>query len=70
MSTSQTEDRRQRWQPPSRPEWVQRINDEGRCMDISGVVPLDKKSLLDAAMRATGLSDFGSNDLALNSSTR
>ena len=51
-----------KWQPPPRPDWVQRVNEEGDCMDISGVVPLDEQSLLDAAMRATGLSDFGADD--------
>ena len=50
------------WLPPRRPEWVQRVNEEGYCMDISGVVPLDEKSLLDSAMRTTGLSDFGSEE--------
>ena len=47
------------WQPPSRPEWVSRINAEGDCMDIRSVVPLDAASLIDAAMRHTRLSDFG-----------
>jgi Sulfotransferase family len=55
-------DHRQQWQPPPRPEWVQRINEEGYCMNISGVVPLDEKSLLESAMRSTGLSDFGADD--------
>ncbi len=50
------------WQPPPRPEWVRRINEEGHCMNISGVVPLDEDSLLESAMRATGLSDFGADD--------
>ena len=50
------------WQPPLRPEWVQRINEEGYCMNISGVVPLDEKSLIESAMRATGLSDFGTDE--------
>ena len=53
---------RQQWQPPPRPEWVRQVNEEGRCMDISGVVPLDERSLLDTAMRNTGLSDFGADD--------
>jgi Sulfotransferase family len=52
-------DRKAVWQPPSRPDWVARINEEGACMDIRGVVPLDEQSLLDTAMRNTGLSDFG-----------
>ena len=50
------------WQPPPRPEWVQRLNEEGYCMNISGVVPLDENSLLESAMRATELSDFGADD--------
>lgn len=57
-----TSQRRKNWRPQERPEWVQRINDEGRWMDISGVVPLDEASLLSAAMRSTGLSDFGPDD--------
>jgi Sulfotransferase family len=52
-------DRKAIWQPPPRPEWVRKINEEGDCMDIKGVVPLDENSLLDTAMRNTGLSDFG-----------
>jgi hypothetical protein len=56
------EDQRTKWQPPPRPEWVQRVNEEGYCMNISGVVPLDSKSLMESAMRTTGLSDFGADD--------
>jgi len=55
-------DHKQQWQPPPRLDWVQKVNEEGYCMDIRGVVPLDEKSLLDSAMRATGLSDFGADD--------
>jgi hypothetical protein len=64
MSNNQGSDTSYRiqWQPPPRPEWVQRINEEGETMNLSGVVPLDERSLLDAAMRATGLSDFGSDE--------
>lgn len=47
------------WEPPPRPEWVQRINEEGAHMNISAVVPLDAESLISAAQRSTGLSDFG-----------
>ena len=50
------------WTPPERPDWVRRINEEGACMDIRGVVPLDEASLLDAACRSTGLSDYGDLD--------
>lgn len=57
--TQSTADHRTQWAPPPRPEWVQRINEEGACMDIQGVVPLDEASLLASAMQATGLSDFG-----------
>ena len=55
-------DQRLQWKPPPRPDWVQRINEEGTCMNVSGVVPLDEESLLNLAMRATGLSDFGADD--------
>ena len=47
------------WAPPERPEWVARILEEGDCMDIAEVVPLDERSLLASATEATGLSDFG-----------
>jgi hypothetical protein len=50
------------WTPPPRPDWVQKINDEGACMNIRGVVPLDAASLLHSAMAATGQSDFGADD--------
>lgn len=52
----------QAWTPPLRPEWVKRINEEGDCMDIAGIVPLDENSLLETAMRNTGLSDFGEDN--------
>jgi hypothetical protein len=53
---------RSAWTPPPRPDWVQRINDEGACMDISGTVPLDPESLIASAIRSTGLSDFGAGE--------
>jgi len=59
---NENEDQRVIWDPPARPRWVQRINEEGECMNIRGVVPLDEDSLLESAMRATGLSDFGEDD--------
>jgi hypothetical protein len=55
-------DPRKVWVPPPRPEWMKRINEEGDCMDIRGVVPLDSKSMIDAAIRSTGFSDFGVDD--------
>jgi hypothetical protein len=55
-------ERTARWEPPPRPEWVQRIIDEGDCMDIEAVVPLDEASLLASATRSTGLSDFGTDE--------
>jgi len=49
-----------------RPEWVRRLNDEGRMWQRIGVlrqmVPLDSDSLLDAARASTGLEDFGDDD--------
>jgi Sulfotransferase family len=66
MTTEQTvrveADHRAEWVPPPRPDWVQRINEEGYCMNIRGVVPLDEESLLRSAIQSTGLSDFGSDD--------
>ncbi len=47
-------DVRLEWQPPERPEWVQRINEEGDCMEIEQIVPLDEQSLLNSAMESTG----------------
>jgi hypothetical protein len=52
-------DRRARWQPRPRPDWVRRVNEEGRVLDARGIVPLDEESLLAQARRNTGLDDFG-----------
>jgi hypothetical protein len=63
MSMSEEKNFRvEQWQPPVRPEWVQRINDEGRFLDIRGVVPLDEDSLIARARANTGLADFGGED--------
>ena len=52
--------------PLPRPEWVRRINDEGRMWQALGLlhqmVPLDRDSLIDAARSSTGLDDFGDDD--------
>jgi hypothetical protein len=50
------------WTAPPRPEWVKRLNQEGNSLDLSGVVPLDERSLIDRAIANTGLSDFGKDD--------
>jgi hypothetical protein len=50
------------WKPPPRPDWVRRINEEGACLDLRSVVPLDEDSLIGHARKNTGLSDFGSDD--------
>jgi hypothetical protein len=60
--TTQEADHRREWRPGARPEWVRRLNDEGSCMDIEQVVPLDEASLLASARAATGLDDFGADD--------
>jgi len=54
--------RRDEWMPPARPDWVARLNDEGRHLDIAGIVPLDPESLIRTATANTGLSDFGADD--------
>lgn len=61
MSSKQN-DRTKTWLPPGRPEWVKRINEEGRYLDAKSVVPLDEGSLIKAAEANTGLSDFGEDD--------
>jgi hypothetical protein len=55
-------DPRQAWSPQPRPDWLQRFNDEGRCMNTRGIVPLEPQELIETAMRDTGLSDFGDDD--------
>ena len=62
MTPPESSDRRQRWTPRLRPAWVSRINEEGRVFDSRSVVPLDEASLLDHAVRNTGLEDFGEDD--------
>ena len=51
-------DRRSRWVPRERPEWVTTLNTELGHLDMVGVVPLDEASLLNSATARTGLSDF------------
>lgn len=57
--TENSTDRRSAWTPRPRPEWVRRINEEGRALDAHGIVPLDEESLLRTAMENTQLDDFG-----------
>ena len=47
------------WTAPARPAWVAAINAEGRSLDLRQVIPLDTRSLLDAAESHTGLSHYG-----------
>ena len=54
--------RAKNWNPPPRPEWVKRINEEGSYLDIKSVIPLEENSLLKAAKENTGHSDFGVED--------
>ena len=35
------------WTPPERPEWVTRVIDEGRHMDIRSLVPLRADELME-----------------------
>lgn len=58
----QQDSRVSQWTPPARPDWVARVNDEGKHLDIAGIVPLDPDSLIATAIRNSGLSDFGSED--------
>ncbi len=54
--------RRTAWSPPPRPDWVARLNQEGTCLDIKGIIPLDPTSLIKTATENTGLTNFGSDD--------
>ncbi len=54
--------RKEKWHPAPRPEWVDRLNAEGRTMDLERVVPLDEESLVRAASAKTGLRDFGPSE--------
>jgi hypothetical protein len=55
-------DRRSGWTPRPRPDWVSRVNEEGRILGARGLVPLDEASLLAQAVADTGLEDFGEDD--------
>ena len=57
--SNETFDRRDRWQPAPRPEWVAKLNEEGELLKIKSIVPLDENSLLAEARSNTGLDDFG-----------
>jgi hypothetical protein len=52
--------------PLGRPEWVEKLNAEGRMWAeasmLGQVVPLDEASLLESARQLTGLDDFGEED--------
>lgn len=52
--------------PLERPEWVQRMNEEGRLWRdggmLSEMVLMDEASLLASARNMTGLDDFGADD--------
>lgn len=54
--------RRARWTPPERPEWLKAVNTEAEHFDLPSVVPLDARSLIEAATARTGLDDFGDDD--------
>jgi hypothetical protein len=51
--------RKEKWVPTPRPEWVKTMNEMVANVDITSVVPLDHQSLIDQAIRNTGLTDFG-----------
>jgi hypothetical protein len=56
------QDRRYTFTPPPRPDWVAKVNEEGRHLDIKSIVPLDADSLIKTAVANTGLTNFGSDD--------
>lgn len=62
IGAEQSTDRRQKWTPEPRPEWLATFNALGSKLDIDGIVPLDEQSLIEAATRSTGLHDFDDQD--------
>lgn len=62
MTDAAQTDPRKSWSPPPHPEWLERLNAEGRIMNARAIVPLDPAELIETAMRDTGLSDFGDDD--------
>lgn len=62
MTDAPAADPRRAWSPPPHPEWLARLNEEGRCMNIRAIVPLDPAELIATVQRDTGLSDFGDDD--------
>jgi len=57
--TDQDYQRKAKWVPTPRPEWVQTLNQQARHLDMAGIVPLDHQSLIAQAVKNTGLDDFG-----------
>lgn len=51
--------RKEAWVPTPRPEWVKILNEQASHLDMASVVPLDFQSLIDQAVRNSGLTDFG-----------
>lgn len=51
--------RKEKWAPAPRPQWVQTLNEQAAHLDMASVVPLDCQSLIDQAVKNTGLDDFG-----------
>jgi len=58
MSGSEDQ-RKQAWTPTPRPEWLAALNKNAANLDMRSVVPLDGESLIEQAVRNTGLDDFG-----------
>ncbi|GGC27098.1 hypothetical protein GCM10011371_13330 [Novosphingobium marinum] len=50
------------WSPPERPGWVEQFNALAGATGLTDLVPLDADSLIAAARKETGLSDFGADD--------
>jgi hypothetical protein len=59
LKESTAYDRRSRWVPPPRPEWMAKLNELGRGLELASIVPLTPSSLIVEATQNTGLSDFG-----------
>ena len=60
--TDQGYRRKEAWVPTPRPEWVKTLNEQASHLDMASIVPLDCQSLIDQAVRNSGLSDFGDDE--------
>lgn len=60
--TDKAYQRKEKWTPTPRPQWVKTLNEQAASLDVASVVPLDSQSLIAQAIKNTGLEDFGDEE--------